>query len=280
MGKKSRSYADAKIKEIFKNYDFNFRTFEKLVKNLFVWENLPNNIPSRFIENVLFSNGQGCFYKHPETGGLVFSRVSSVKLNMYEEPSVCIANNIIDGNTPLKNGSFAMVYNNSLRINSASEVDFFAGRITSIDETFEENLDQLKNPYIFICPEGQVQTVKKYIIANDSFQRVEYTLFDTKVIDHTKSLLECREIVRSDFFNYFGVESSPSAKKERLLVNEVESNNKATSIYKLDMYNQRLEGCKIANDMFGYNISVRINEDVEKIVDQIISETDIKEGDQ
>lgn len=270
MGRKSRAYADAILRQALGNYNFNFRSIEKLVKNLFVWENLPDRIPSRFIENVLFNNGQAVFFKNPNTDCFIVSRVSSVKLNIYEEASCAIATTI-KGNFPLKHGQFEMIYNNSIQTNSYSDVDYFATRLSKIDSAFDENIDQLKIPYIFTAPEGQVESVKAlwrkkeegcpFIIANaESFKNISYNLFDTHVVDRTGSLLSARNTVRNEYHNYFGIESAPSDKKERLLVSEVESNNNATSLYKMDMYNQRIEARDRINETFGTNIDVRINE--------------------
>ena len=55
ISRKNKKFANRKRNALTYNIYYSF--FKNVMLNLFKWEGLPNNIPSRFIEKVLFNNG-------------------------------------------------------------------------------------------------------------------------------------------------------------------------------------------------------------------------------
>ena len=49
-------------------YITNKKMLLNIVYNLFAWDNLPNNLSSRFIEMTLINTGKIAFYEHDEYG--------------------------------------------------------------------------------------------------------------------------------------------------------------------------------------------------------------------
>ena len=66
--------------------------YQMLALNRYRWENLPNGIESRYIEEMLYDNGECAMFDHPDLGLCVLRSSSRENLNIYGEPT-----KIIDG---------------------------------------------------------------------------------------------------------------------------------------------------------------------------------------
>lgn len=68
--------------------------------------------------------------------------------------------------------------------------------------------------------------------------------------------------ILNTFFERIGINTNPSAKRERLLKDEVNANNQAVQSAGDIMFRNRQEICDKYNDMFGGNLSVQRNTDL------------------
>jgi hypothetical protein len=87
MGKALKSYADWRLQESLREYDFYFKKYKRLLMSLFEWKNLPNGISSRFIEDKLFYNGLVIYFKSKNLGWDVVAQCAPIGQNDYEEPT-------------------------------------------------------------------------------------------------------------------------------------------------------------------------------------------------
>lgn len=273
MGKALNNYADWRLRESLRDYDFYFQQFKQMITNMFIWENLPDNISQRFLEEHLFNEGMVLFFKSSDLDIHVVSKALTIGLNDYEEPTLYHALGVNRINEVLSPTECVPIWNTNFRKGSVDTVHFFAKRLSGIEKTIDVNLEQLKNPSIIACPEGQRETVKQiikeksdgvpYIFTSDDFDgMVKVNVFDMHVQNHTRELEEIRMSKEHQALTYFGINNVNILKKERLISGEAEQNNEQISINRNAMYQSRLRACKEINEMFGLNVNVRYNAEI------------------
>ena len=279
MGKKLKTYADYKLNENMQSFLFHVDYFKQILRSSFVWENLPCEMPQRYIEKMLYYHGCIGFFKSKKLGFLVASKVTAVGKNAYDEPTQFIAtlgNGLTEVVEPC---DIVIVYNNTLRQPSIKFVNYFAKRLETVDNTIEINLENLKIPFCVSCPEGQKETVKEmfrkrergepFILLTEDFathnQRVDF--FKPEIPNLSTQLLDSKDRIRNEALTFFGINNCNVSKRERLVTGEVEQNNEQIEIVKLGMLEERQKAVENINEKFGTNIQVRMLYDETKVGD-------------
>lgn len=291
MGKKYKSYADYMVKKNLRNYSFYFKYFYKLLLNMFKWENLPDDISSRFLEERLIKDGIAVFHKS-NMGFFKVSSATPIGLNGYDEAKKyllidstgyreTLEEKTINKKTKEISVNCVPIWNNNLLEGEIDALQFYATKLESIDCVLNSNLEQLKNPYLISCPESQRLSVEKmlqdkerglpYIIVNDDFQKLNSVqIFDLHVQDHLDSLEKERKIVFNEALTMFGINNVNVDKKERLTKAEGEANNEEIDLNKSIRLIARQEAANKINSVYGTNIQVNLNTLLIKQILQIL----------
>jgi hypothetical protein len=270
MGKALKSFAEWRLQENLIEYNFYFKKMKRLLMAMFKWDNLPDGISSRFIEDKLFYNGLLIFFKSKTLGFYVVAQATPIGLNAYDEPTGYRAYAVNGLNEYVKPSDCVPIWNDLFIESNVGNVNFFAKRLSNIQKTFDVNLEQLKNPYIISCPEGQKETVKQimsqktdgvpYIFTSDDFHdMVKVNVFNLQITNHTKDLEDVKHSVENEALTFFGVNNVNVLKRERLTTGEAEQNDEQIIINKNSMYNARKQAVDAINEKFGLNIEVKIS---------------------
>ena len=67
---------------------------------------------------------------------------------------------------------------------------------------------------------------------------------------------------------YLGIDNANTDKKERLITDEVESNNEIIKYYLNCFYKTRKKACDEINEKYGLDISIKLNKDVLELLKQ------------
>lgn len=272
MGKAMRNYAEYRLQENLREYNFYFKNYKRLLTSMFKWEGLPDNISQRFIENKLFYNGIVIMFKSKSLGFYVVSQATPIGINEYEEPSGFRAYSTGRINEQVKISECVQIWNNMEHENSFTEVNFFAKRLSNIQKTFDVNLEQLKNPYIISCPEGQRETVKQmiakktngepYIYMSDEWQGngIDINVMNLNIQNHTEDLQNILSKIENQGLTHFGIDNVNVSKNERLTLAEGVQNNQQISINKNSRLVARQNACKEIKEKFGFDVSVSLND--------------------
>ena len=62
-------------------------------------------------------------------------------------------------------------------------------------------------------------------------------------------------------FTFLGINNANQDKRERLVASEVDANDEQVEQARFNMLDARLDACKLINDMFGLDISVKFRND-------------------
>lgn len=269
-----------------------------IAKSLFKWNNLPNGINEKWIEKYLFSDGQCVFYKDPNLGFMIAKIGECGPLNNYDEPTTIrpYATNYIytNPNTDdmlVNNEDCVIIRNNDECIPTFPEIQLYSADLTNIKRTIDTNIEGQKMPVVIVCSDKQKLSFKQAIKQKQDNEPVIYgdknlDLNEIKTLNTVTPIVfdklqTQKNNVLNECLTFLGINNANTDKKERLITNEVDSNNQLIKSCSDVMLKARQEACKRINEMFGLNISVERRNDITLDSIDLESDTDInlEEGD-
>lgn len=263
------------VAQFSNNITFSYYYYKMMliVRNLFEWENLPNNMEARWIERYLFSDGKCIFYKDPTMGFMVAGYGQNGSVNCYDDPTLVdpIAPNYTYNGKQLINGENCYVIrNNDLMLPEFSVVRYYAYKLANIDRAIDVNIEAVKTPVLVTCTDKQRFSLKQainqrkdnepVIYADNSFDKDMISTLDLKPTPVFKDLQIQKHMILNEFFTDIGINNANMDKKERMVSTEVEANDEQVKACEDVMLRSRQEACKQINRIFGLNISVKRKE--------------------
>ena len=241
--------------------------YQMLALNRYKWENLPNGIESRYIEEMLYDNGEGAMFDHPDLGLCVLRSSSRENLNIYGEPTKLSLTGFNEHRTIMLD-ECVRILNNDLGLPTLQHIVYYARRMAEIDDIIMQNLRQQRVPYLFATDENNALSMKTLY---DRIYQGEPAIFIDKemlkgepenimVIPTTapylvdKLQIQKQEMER-ELLTFLGINNTLE-KKERLIVDETNSNNQFIKMASDIGFKQRQLACEQMNEMFGLNVRV------------------------
>lgn len=263
------------VAQFSNNITFSYYYYKMMliVRNLFEYENLPNNMEGRWIERYLFSDGKCIFYKDPNLGYMVAGYAQDGGVNCYDDPTSVtpIAPNYVYNGEQLINGKNCYVIrNNDLMLPEFAVVRYFAYKLSNIDRAIDVNIEACKTPTIVTCTDKQRLSLKQainqrkdnepVIYADNSFDKDMITTLDLNPPMVFKDLQIQKHMVLNEFFTDIGINNANMDKKERMVSTEVEANDEQVKACEDVLLRSRQEACDQINRIFGLNIKVKRKE--------------------
>lgn len=249
---------------VFSDY---YKRLRLLALSLFEWENLPESMNERFLEQCLYWYGKAAIVNDENLGIINTKCTPSESLNIYGEATEyhCYSTGY-DADFPLDD----MVYvrNNLEALPTDATIQLFAQRLYEAERTIDVNVKAQKTPVIILCDEKQRLTMKNIYMKYDGNEPVIYgkkglDIDDIKVLRTdapfvADKLEEYKRNVWSEALSFLGINNVMTEKKERLVTGEVDANNQMIDLSAQTMLLTR----ELAADKFnklwpGRNISVR-----------------------
>ena len=240
-----------------------------IIRNLFDWENLPNNMEARWIERYLFADGKCIFYKDPTLGFMVAGYGQNGSVNCYDDPTLVnpIAPNYTYNGEQLINGENCYVIrNNDLMLPEFAVVRYYAYKLCNLDRAIDVNIEAQKTPTLVTCTDKQRLSLKQainqrkdnepVIYADNSFDKDMISTIDLNPPMVFKDLQLQKHMILNEFFTDIGINNANMDKRERMVANEVEANNEQVKASEDVMLKSREEAVKQINKIFNLNIKV------------------------
>ena len=241
--------------------------YQMLALNRYKWENLPNGIESRYIEQMLYDNGECAMFDHPDLGLCVLRSSSRENLNIYGEPTKLTLSGFNEHRTVMMD-ECVRILNNDLGLPTLEHIVYYARRMAEIDDIIMQNLRQQRVPYLFATDENNALSMKTLY---DRIYQGEPAIFIDKemlkgepenimviptlapyLVD--KLQIQKQEMER-ELLTFLGINNTLE-KKERLIVDETNSNNQFIKMASDIGFKQRQLACEQMNEMFGLNVRV------------------------
>ena len=262
--------------------------YQMLALNRYRWENLPNGIESRYIEEMLYDNGECAMFDHPDLGLCVLRSSSRENLNIYGEPTKLSLSGFNEHRTVMMD-ECVRIMNNDLALPTLPNIVYYARRMAEIDDIIMQNLRQQRVPYLFATDENNAFSMKSLY---DRMYQGEPAIFIDKemlkgepenimvlptqapyLVD--KLQIQKQEMER-ELLTFLGINNTLE-KKERLLVDETNSNNQFIKMASDIGFKQRQLACEQINKMFGLN--VRVVETQDEFQSEVMDDGELYDND-
>lgn len=264
-----------------------------LATSLFTWKGLDDVAgtgASRFLEQSLYENGRACFVKDNDLGFLALKVNPSDKLNVYNLPIKVMAWSI-GYNKQYDFDDIVYIMNNELEKPTMQSLELFAMRLYETERTIDVNLQAQKTPILI---EGDTKTILTLKNVYMQYSGNTPFIFGNKQFDISNKLnvlktdapylIDKLDVHKHQIFNdaltVLGIDNANTDKKERLITNEVESNEQLVTYYLNCWYKTRKKACDEINEKFfnGKNkIEIVLNKDVMDLLNK--TENDIINND-
>lgn len=246
-----------------------------IATSLFTWDKLDDYAgtgASRFLEQSLYENGRACFVEDSELGYLALKVNPSDKLNVYNLPTKVLAWSI-GYNKEYAFDDVVYIMNNELQMPTADTIQLMAYRLYETERTIDTNLIAQKTPILIEGDTKTILTLKNvymqysgntpFIFGNKQFDiSNKLNVLKTDAPYLIDKLENHKHEIWNEAMTYLGIDNANTDKKERLITDEVESNNELINYYLNCFYKTRKKACDEINSKYGLDVSIKLNKDV------------------
>ena len=294
-----------------KTYVDYLERFKKIALSMFVWENLPESMSARYLEECLYYKGQAALLKDDEMGFINTQCCSNGQINIYGLPTSLncysfgyqadrkLYTGLKDENA--QKDSCILVMNTWQKVPTAATLELFCKRLTEAQLTCDVNIKAQKTPILITVDETQRLTMENLYSQYDGSRPVIFgdknqlqsgilKAINTEAPYIADTVTEYKKEIWNEALSYLGIQNIAVNKKERLVSDEANYNNELTNLNLQSFLIPRQEAAKQFNELFGLTgtdkeISVRVRSDLYNIIkqeDSIVSDYDndgiIEEG--
>lgn len=270
---------------------------KKIALSMFEWVNLPDSMNSRYLEMCLYYKGQAALLYDEDYGYINTQAADSGYINIYGLPTKinCFSysyNQIRDlyvaDSGEEKNKECILVMNTYERIPTCSTIELFALRLAEAQRTADININALRTPILIKTDRNQELSMRNLYAQYEGYTPVIYAdrnqldpdsikVFKTDAPFIAKDVMEYKVQIWNEMLSFLGV-SNLSEKRERLVTNEVDSNNELVNLNLQSYLAPRKKACKEFNEKYGLMgeraIDVKVRSDLYNIIKQVESITD------
>lgn len=268
----------------------------KICLSMFEWINLPKSMNPIFLEKSLFLFGQAVLLKDDKFGFINTDSSSCGNLNIYHLPTKlnCFSLQfrttrelycgINDENE--QNNSCILVQNNFEMTSTFESIQLFAYRLAEIERTIDINLNAQKTPLLILTNEKQLLSMKNtynkvqnngFVIYGDkdTFDESSIKVIKTDAPFLIDKLQTQKKEIWNEVLTFLGINNIITEKKERMINDEVNSNNELINLNLQSFLAPRQLACEQFNTLFNLDekdkISVRIRSDLHNIIKNTLS---------
>ena len=270
---------------------------KKICLSMFEWKNLPPSMNARFLEMCLYYNGQAAMLYDENYGYMNTMAADGGYINIYGLPTEvqCYSYRFNQRRSLFtltsgeeKDKECILVMNNYERIPTQSTVILFAKRLAEAQRTADVNIQAQRTPILIATDQKQYFTLKKMYEEYDGNTPAIFA--DKNLIDPNslkaikteapfiaQNIMDYKREIWNEFLTTMGI-SNLSEKRERMISNEVDSNNELINLNLQALLAPRKEACQLFNEKYGLlgdkAIDVKVRSDLYNIVKQFESVTD------
>jgi len=288
---KNYNIEDAQLLNNMTFYDYLLR-LEKLARSIFEW-NLPDTMNAEYLEKTLYYDGQSALLKSPDYS-FMNMKCSNEGLNFYDNPVNlhCYSHNIsydrqvytgLDSENEFDEA--ILVKNNIDSFPTSETLLLFAQRLAECDRTCDVNIAIQKFPFLILCDPKQRSTLenmynqivgnipaifgdKKTFANGTNSPSIEVLNTDPPYV--VDKIMDYKRQIWNEVLTFLGINNLSDEKKERMIQDEINSNNELINLNLQSFYAPRKKACDEFNKKFNLTgekaISVRLRSDLKNII--------------
>ena len=262
---------------------------KKIAISIFEWKNLPESMDARFLELSLYYTGQAALLQN-DAGVMINTKACTAgDINIYELPTSINCYSVGFNQTKKVYDGFVAdnanpedyavhVLNNLNRCATAYTIELFAYRLYLAQRTADINISVNKMPFVITTDENQRLTMEN--LFNQISANKPAIFGDKDTISNLKEsvkvlptnppfiadkLNEYKTEIWNEALSFLGI-NNLSEKKERLISNEINSNNELINLNLQSYLVPRQQAAERFNKLFGTNIEVQVRSDLYNII--------------
>jgi len=270
--------------------------YQNIAVSVFDWEGMPDQtmrIPRRQPEKQLYENGCFTLFRHEDSGQFFMLPVASMNIqkNAYGEPSQWRAMALGElagpiGALKLTPENAVLFRNNDTYTPSKPYVEELIKQLVNVEYTLRLNINAQKMPWSFRSNNYNVISNKNLfrqiyecepVIFHDDMMTDELELIKTDAPVIMAELNDAYNVYDQRICEFLGIDCVARDKKERLTAEEADANDEKIDSIKKVKLEQRKEGCDLAHDLFGIDLTVKLADHTKDPSDTERKE-DIEEG--
>lgn len=253
-----------------------FNNMKMMALNRYRWENLPNGMKSSYIEEALFERGEAFFFEDNMLGPVCLPCNAANKLNLYGEPEAFTVTGKGNGYVKyLKADQGVRIRDNDLMFATKFQIIHFAEKMQKLEALYEKNMQQQHRPFVAKANRDTLYSVRN--IMNDVANGEDCVIIDESLDSGNKDVVQIMNtkpdyllaLIREEMqglerelLTFLGLDNIAD-KRERMVVDEVHSNDTSVDAHLDVFFKCRQEACELINEKFGLNIRVV------KVVDEL-----------
>lgn len=259
---------------------------KNLAINMYKWEGLPDTVDQRYLELTLFQNGYGLYFNDEVLGNLFLECTIGGQLSVYRIPINRMAYSANGYQNYKDYTNSVIVFANYLHTTMHSSIDMYATKLYEMSRTIDVNINAQKTPLLIVCDEKEKLTMKNIykdyqgnapvIYAYKGFDKDSLKVLETNAPFVADKIAIEKNRVWNECMMFLGINNNNMDKKERQITDEVNSNLEQISMCRQIGLNSRREGAEEINRMFGTNIKVDYNPEIQKIYDSMFIDEEVQ----
>ena len=251
--------------------------YQNIAVSVFEWDGMPDQvmrIPRRQPEKQLYETGCFTMFRHEDSGQFFMLPVASMNIqkNAYGEPSQWRAMALGElaapiGALKLSPENAVLFRNNDTYTPSKPYVEELIKQLVNVEYTLRLNINAQKMPWSMRSNNYNIISNKNLfrqiyecdpIVYRDDMMTDELELIKTDAPVIMAELNDAYNVYDQRICEFLGIDCVARDKKERLTAEEADANDEKIDSIKKVKLEQRKEGCDLANDLWGIDLSVKL----------------------
>lgn len=261
-------------------YLFYFNRLRALAIGRYKWNNLPDNINERYLEEKLVQQGKAIFYQDDVLKKFVALGVSGTGLrDIYGVPVDRIA---ISANGHINPGlteeNSVLIFNNNLYTSDLLTIQMFAHRVADVTRSIDTNILLQKCSAVLQGSQEEMQGMLQafedvqnhvpYIATSDTMLDSKINGINLNIPFVANEMTITKRAIWNEALTALGITNVDNTKKERLVTDEVNKDMGDVEMVRAIGLDMRELACKQINEMFpGQNVSVEFRSFSEEVLE-------------
>ena len=266
-----KNFFGESLNKNMRSYYYYFNRLKELAISSFIYDDMPDTMDSRFLEETLFNNGCALLFRDDVIGDINTQVTLNGNFNIYDIPKRRRAYASNGYNNDLDESNSVVIYNNLMHSPTIKDIEYFARRLWRFDSIIDINANAQKTPLVMIADEKNKLTVanlfKEYdgnapVIFGDKNLNISeaLTTLNTAAPYVADKILQLKKDTWQEALTYLGISNLNINKKERLISDEVNSSLGGTLASRNSRLQAREQALEQYNKMFNTDIKVRFND--------------------
>lgn len=258
------------------------RMLMELASNRFKWVGLPDTIDERFLELTLWQSGLAIFYYDKEFSRYLALRGSGVgRINHYDNPTrfQVIGNSMVS--KTLSSSQCVPIWDNKMRLPMHDVAMVYSARLAAVETSLDQNILLTRHPVVIGVDQNEKHSYQQVfdmvkegdpvilgtplLGENVNAKMTALQLLPNNTHETMTKLYNIKNSLWNDVMTFLGIKNSDTSKRERMIVDEVESNDEQVLSYRNTALTERRRAAEQINKMFGLAVSVEWNNTVQNV---------------